>query len=382
MLVYYVLLTVSIAVGIPFCRKYNGEQNKRLVKMYLTLMFLAFFAVAAIRKSVGYDYNLYASWYNRIPFMSMEQLMSWSREKGFAIPLRILTLITHDFQPMFVIISLIIAVGIAVYIYKNSKSAYISVAVFICFGLYYNSMNFMRQMIAAIIISFALNYINSKQPLRYLVLVLFASCFHFSALLMLPMYFILRIKMNYVVLGIYTAVSAASFIFSEHVIGFATRYFYTAYDFDNRHMTTGIPIIYPVIFGIVFVLFFVFRKDLIKKRSLNSILINTYFFAVYFEFIGIKHSVISRFALLFLIAPLLALVPDLIQVVTEKIRCRFAREDNSNRGKPRVYAVIAITAFCIYGLAVHAILLHNNYNGVVPYRTIYHQSNIASGDLV
>jgi hypothetical protein len=385
LLIYFVLLIGAVAAGVPFCKKRDGEQNKLLVKIYLALVFLALFIIAAIRKSTGYDYNLYATWYNRLVFMNYEQLMAWSREKGFTVPLRILTVITRDFQPMFVIISFIIAAGVVVYIYKNSSSAYISVAAFISFGLYYNSMNFMRQIIAAIIVSFALNYIDSKQPLRYFILVLFASTMHFSALLMLPFYFILMIKMNYIVLGVYAAVSVVTFIFSEPIVEFATGYFYTEYVLDNPHMTAGLPVEYTVIFGIMFALYFIFRKDLIKKRSLNSILINAYWFAVYFEFIGIKHSVLSRFALLFLVAPLLALTPDLIQVIIEKIQVRFANSKGrdiyaehytTSNSKARVFSVLAVAAFCIYGLTVHTVLILNNYNGVVPYRTVYNYDSI------
>jgi hypothetical protein len=121
-------------------------------------------------------------------------------------------------------------------------------------------------------------------------------------------------------------------------------------------------------------LFFIFRRDLIRRRSLNSVLINAYFFAVYFEFIGIKHSVISRFALLFLIAPLLALLPDLILVIIQKIRDKFGSRPYVSQGKPRVLSILAVAAFCIYGLTVHALLLSNNYNGVVPYQTIFNYS--------
>jgi len=359
--VYYILLIGLTAAGIPLCKK-SGFSKRRIA--YLALVFAVMFAFAAFRRTTGYDYNLYATWYNQLIAADDAWITAWSREKGFAVLFKTFTLITADWQVMFAVISFIIAAGVTVYIGKYSECAFISVAAFISLGLYYNSMNFMRQFIAAVIASFALSYIDSRQPLRYFVLILFASCFHYSALLMIPFYFILMIRMNWIVLGAYCAAGAASFAFSKPIIGFVTRYFYKDYNvMTSPHVYMGLSPRYTVIFGILFVVFFLFREELIKKRSLNSVLINAYFFAVYFEFIGIKHSIIARFSLLFLIAPILALTPDVIMTVHQKIMSRL--------GSRKIHAVLAAAAFCVYGLTVNTVLLLNNYNGVIPYRTIW-----------
>ena len=385
MAVYYVLLIGLTALGIPLCKKWNlsggfserrianstEKQSKTLVKIYIFIVFSALFLVAALRETSGYDYNLYANWYVQIYYRDYDYLMGWSREKGFLIPVKILTLLTTHWHPMFVVIALIIAAGIAVYIYKFSSCAYISVAAFICIGLYYNSLNFMRQFIAAIIISFALNYIDTKQPMRFLVLVLFASCFHFSALIMIPFYFLLRIRPNWIVFGVFAAASAVSYIYSIPILLFFTKYIYSAYDpLNNYHRINGLSARYAIIFGTLFILIFLFRKALMRKRSLNKILINMYFYAIYFSVIGIKHSVVSRFALLFIIAPVIVLTPDLIQVIIEKIKKKCGKETLGDESRGRIFSALVITAFCIYGLTVNTILLINNYNGVVPYQLI------------
>jgi hypothetical protein len=368
------------ALGIPLCRKrgLSERQSKALLRIYLLLVFAAFFVIAAIREGTGYDYNLYAQWYERLIFDDYESVSAWSREKGFAVPLKILTVITLDKQPMFALISFFIAAGTVAYIYRNSNCACVSVAAFISLGFYYNSLNFMRQFTAAVIVAFALSCVASKQPVRFLVLVLFASCFHFSALLALPFYFILKIRMNLAVLSAYGVITVLSLVFSVPAIEFVTEYFYKGYvPTESVHMTVGLPATYTVIFALPFVPLFIFREELIKKRALNSVLINAYFFGLYFEILGMKHSVLSRFALLFFIAPVLALIPDAVLMVAQKTKDRFG----GAKGKGRLFPVVTLAAFCVYAFTVNAILLSVNYNGVVPYETIYGGGGSGSYDV-
>ena len=127
---------------------------------------------------------------------------------------KILTVISPDWFLMIALIGIAVSFGTALYIYKYSDCAYISLAAFITLGMFYTSLGFMRQTLAAIIVTFALHYIDSKQPLRFLVLVLFASCIHVSSLIMIPFYFILRIKLTRRLLSIYSSVSLFLFVFS------------------------------------------------------------------------------------------------------------------------------------------------------------------------
>ncbi|MDR1688372.1 MAG: EpsG family protein [Clostridiales bacterium] len=368
MTVYYALLIGAVVVGFPLCK----NQKPLYVKIYLSLVFAAFFAAAAVRNISGYDYNLYAGWYNELVFKNYDWLMSWSREKGFAVPFKILTVVTQHYQWMFVYIALVISVGVTLYIYKFSSKAYVSVALFISFGLYYNTLNFMRQFIAAIVCSFALSYIQSKQPLRFLVLVFFASCFHYSALLLIPFYLILKIKLNWVVLALYCVIAAVTYIYSNPIVEYVTEYFYKGYDpLESVHMLSGIPVRYVVFFAVLFAVCFFFRKELVKKRELNSVMLSAFFFCVYFQFLGTKHSILSRFSLLFMIAPVIVLLPDVITVIMDKITEKFGEEKKS-----KVYKALVISAFSVYSLVVHALLLANNYNGVVPYQTIFANSGL------
>lgn len=56
--------------------------------------------------------------------------------------------------------------------------------------LYPKTLNGIRQGIAAAIIFYAISYIPKRKPIKYILLVLLASLFHYSSLMMLPVYLI------------------------------------------------------------------------------------------------------------------------------------------------------------------------------------------------
>ncbi|MCH5203481.1 MAG: EpsG family protein [Oscillospiraceae bacterium] len=362
MLVYYLLLIGSLAIGIPLCRLKHGK------KIYCGLAGVALFLVAALRSGVGYDYNLYGNLFYQYQSESELFLSIHKEEKGFVIPVKYLAYATDDYQIMFVVIAAIITAAVMLYIYFYTEKAYLGVFCFLAFGVFFNSMCFMRQMIAASILLFAMQYIKKKQFYRFAVLVLFASVFHVSALVMLVFYFLLRIKMNWISLGVYSGILVLYFIFSEKALEFITKYVYTGYQLgSNAEITGGITPIYMIFFGIFFVLAFAVRKRLCEKDSFNNVLINCMFFDVFFEAMGAKHAVISRFAILFIIPAITVLVPQVITVYMELCKEKFGK----NKKKLMASKAAVLAAFAVFCTGMYTFMIVNNYNGVYPYQTIF-----------
>lgn len=79
---------------------------------------------------------------------------------------------------------------------------------FLLLSEYYCTMNFIRQSIAGIIALFALEFLKKKKFLPYLMIILVASTFHKSALILIPFFFINLIPLNKWVLAVYSAVTA------------------------------------------------------------------------------------------------------------------------------------------------------------------------------
>jgi len=361
--VYYMLFILAIVLGLL------TRYNQYFKIAYVLVMGFIFFILSAIRYDTGYDYNLYGGWYYNYMLQSAEELSIQKVEKGFSLPLKVLSDVFYEYQAMFVVIALVIAVLVMVYIYKYSSNVWVSVTAFLGFGLYFNSMNFMRQMIAALIVTYALRYIETKQFVRYFTIVLFASCFHFSALLMIPFYFILMIPLNWITLGIYTVVGGITYWKSYDILSFVTRYVYKGYDpTSNIEVTKGLPVGYVLIFSVLFVLAFLFRKKLIQQNPFHKITVNCAFFTMLFEFYGTRHTIVSRFALLFYIAPVLLLTPDIARILAHKIH-KLTQCKHYRAGTVGAYGAVVI---CLFGF--FSFYLIRNYNGVVPYQSMFTSS--------
>jgi len=360
----------AIIMGLFLCREKTGSKGKLI---YCVGAGAGLFAVAAIRYAVGYDYILYANWFGRLRFMSGTELTHWSREKGFAIPAKFLADMFPEPQIMFALIAFAVTAGVMLLIYKRSPVPWVSVAAFLTSGLFFISMNFMRQFIAAVIIAFALRYVAKKRFCRFAGLILFASVFHYSALLLLPFYFLLKIKLNYISLSLMLTASIIIYMFVTPLMDIATNFFYTRYDpVTHIEAANGLSPVYTIVFALFFALAFMLRNMLkIRNKHANTLLVSMYF-AVFFGLLGTSHAILSRLALLFIIAPILILSADIYTILRDLILLMFK---GSKKNTVVWGALVSLFFLCINGLYYHY-LLSVNFNGVVPYQTVFDRQEV------
>ena len=102
--------------------------------------------------------------------------------------------ITDDPQLFIFITALITNILIVIVLYKYSRMFELSLYVYITYGMYLTSMNGIRQFLAAAIVFTATKYLFNGDWKKYIVVVLVASTFHQSALILLPIYFLVRRK--------------------------------------------------------------------------------------------------------------------------------------------------------------------------------------------
>lgn len=362
MLIYYILLALACA-GMPLCGKKCGKWGKIV---YCAVFAVLITVVSAIRFQVGYDFNSYGMIYADMFFRDVDDLQLIKLEKGFLMPMYFFSLGFENYWTIFVYTSIAIYLPIFALIYFNSSKPWISVCAFLCFGIFFNSLCFLRQIMAAVLLAYAVKYVCGKNYLRFIIFVVAASAFHWSALAMAVLYFFLRIKPSWIYLGIVSAGTILFCIFSHSAMLFLTEkfYMYKVYNPDTSgEATIGLPPRYTVMFGVLFIVCFLFRKKLIEKNPNNGVYINCLMFTTVFEAMGMRHAILSRFALLTYLPPILYLLPDAAEVVFD-----YAREK-----KGRLGGILSAAAAAVYSVAFYTILMINNYNGVVPYTTQFNR---------
>ncbi|MDR6878642.1 EpsG family protein [Bacillus sp. 3255] len=178
----YLAKPVAIGSGPPMVKP-----NK-----WLTVIVMATFAlVAGLRNNIG-DTVFYIHSY-RITDFTWEAVKA-EKDIGFGILQMILKSYTDNPQLLIFITALVTNVLIIYVFYKYSRLFELSVYVYITSGLYIVSMNGVRQFLASAIVFAATKYLFEGNWKKYFLIVAFASLFHGSALILIPVYFIVRRK--------------------------------------------------------------------------------------------------------------------------------------------------------------------------------------------
>ena len=119
-----------------------------------------------------------------------------TKDKGFAVfSCLIKILITDNYRVYLLIIAAIQGLILALVFRKYSSDYWLSVFLFIAATDYISWMfNGIRQFIAVVIVLAGTKWLLEKRYIPYIILVLFASLFHQTALIMIPIAFIVRGK--------------------------------------------------------------------------------------------------------------------------------------------------------------------------------------------
>lgn len=166
-------------------RAYVLKPNKALVFFVMTSMVL----VAGLQNNVG-DTVYYMHSYNITQF-NLETI-KFEGDFGFNLYQMVLQSVSSDPQLLIFMTALLTHVLIIAVFYNYVKLFELSVFVFIASGLYTVSMNGIRQFLAAAIIFTATKYLIEGHFKKFAIIVLLAATIHTSALVFLPLYFVVR----------------------------------------------------------------------------------------------------------------------------------------------------------------------------------------------
>lgn len=163
------------------------KPNKILVFGALASLIL----ISGLRSNIG-DTFFYRHLYEQNDF-TWDYILA-HKDVGFGILQMVLKMYSDDAQIMIFSTALITNVLIVLVLYKYTRVFELSLYVYITGGLFLVSMNGIRQVFAAAIIFTATKFLIEGNWKKYILIVLFASAFHQSALILIPIYFLVRFK--------------------------------------------------------------------------------------------------------------------------------------------------------------------------------------------
>ena len=190
MIVYFILLLIVVLAAFQAGKvKYSTE-----TRLFLVLMYVAMVLVAGLRdRTVGTDTGSYVNAFmSTNNFSDIYKVTAHGEELGLAV-LGYLVHQISDEYPIFLTAIALIVIGCYQYLIVNYSSRWVvSNFVFITMGFYTFFFNGARQGIACAICALAIGPLIKRKFAPYLIIVLLATLFHKTAIVMLPIYFIVH----------------------------------------------------------------------------------------------------------------------------------------------------------------------------------------------
>ena len=150
-------------------------------------VFLVLFA--GLRGELGTDYNTNLRYYESL----LEGTGSInSIEPAYFVLARFL----KSYENYILIIAVIAVLTKAIFIYKESEYAIVSLTLYYSYAFLQFDMGIIRQGLAIACTFWAVKYIENRQLTRFLLICLAAMMFHYSAMIFIPTYFIVSKKLS------------------------------------------------------------------------------------------------------------------------------------------------------------------------------------------
>ena len=236
-MIYLFMTLLSVILAVIY-KEYDDryslkrrEGDFRKSRTAAVLSVLPFIAVAGFRYDVGTDYL-----YTYVPnFKEIANGQDSYFEWGFYLLNKVIQLYTLDYFWLFLVCAAITYIMVFDCIYRYLKDPAFGIFLFVATTSFFVSLNTTRQYMAIAFFLWALRYIKRKELGKYVVAILLGSLFHYSILIMLPLYFLCRIRYRpvagFVIVGLSYAVTS---LLRVILTGFFAQRRYGAY-FDSSY---------------------------------------------------------------------------------------------------------------------------------------------------
>lgn len=196
MTIYYCVLLCAVCLGLfndSYNKGLNVDKGNRKLNTFSIVFFLIIVSVSALRYNVGADYGQYIwnfDWYVNAKLT----LSDWRTEPGIVILAKFFDLFCHDAYLYVSFLSVVTVVTFLTIINRESSRSWLSFSLFILLGIWASTFNGVRQYLASAIIFVGYIFIIDGKFKYWCVTVFFASLFHMTAWVILPIYFLARRK--------------------------------------------------------------------------------------------------------------------------------------------------------------------------------------------
>lgn len=350
MFIYILILCLLFLLACldPYLRL---DSTKRKLFLFVGCALSVF---AGIRYDVGVDYTNYEDLYE------LSDDLYQMKEIGFIKIIELFNWLGLPFSLFCLCYSLLTVLLVCCFIEKYSPYVYLSLFIYYALGNYFfSSFNAMRQALAVAIFINSLSLVSEKKLWKYSFnVIVSACCVHFSSLILLPLYFLLRKRYATIVKIIVICGTVVLSKFVVQLIAISPYRIYLAFE----NFASSVPLTFYLIGGIaVFTFLYSLKHPEWEKKHLilsNMNLATMLLLCLLFLYNGtqlvmIFNRILSYFTMIYIVVvPLL--LRELYFVSNRKL------------------IIIMISCF-FFVLCSWSLMQNGELNNMIPYKTIFNR---------
>lgn len=365
-IIFYTIIVISTCVFAALSQKrklkshtiFGEYYETKIFKTLLAFSFIIPWLVSSLRYNVGADYFNYINMYHEIYSSGfIESLLSLRSEPGYILLNSFVAIIFNNSQYIFFASSFITLF----FVYKSiiNKSNYINAGLSILVYMtlfYFGSLTTVRLSIAVAIILYSYKFLETRNFKKHFLYVILASCFHFTALGILPISYLISKKykfrisfyiycITFIIILVFGFEPITSFILGD------TKYSAYLNDYESINLTTKNLInIYLLKLPLLFIVIF-FKGRLESLFKGMNLYIKLFFLEFILTLFLIQVPLIDRF-LLYLSISHIIIIPSIITVA------------NKNE-KPIIFI------YFFYYILLRFYLFELDYPPIIPYQVFW-----------
>lgn len=344
---FFTLVLAFGFIGDVSRRSIGGANTSVLYNATLFCISVVLIIIMAIRVEVGTDYLVYVEHARHMQELTFREAV-FEYEFFFIVFSEISYSLFGSMQFFYLIIGLVIVTPFALSIKYYDESQFYVFLFFFVTTVFFISMNAMRQMASFSIVFYALRYLRDRGR-YFLFLVLFASLWHYSAIVYLSIYILDRINLRRIYLPILvsfilfkSALNSLMIHFIEEA-GLPGKFYFLVQEGASSKLLIVISLVVFFLFN-----FFVKRDKNDANLFYNIALVN----------VGVSvfaDGIPGAYRLVYIFFPFYCFIsPFMIR---------------NSRIKPRiVMAIVLLGTFSVYFYRQQIL---GNANEILPYQTIF-----------
>ncbi len=192
MLQTIVVYNLMLLLGTGFAYLHSKSRNGIYSKIFLGLSFLSICIPAVIRYDIGPDYSTYLEIFKNYQGNIID---SGAKEYSLYLINRTFFFLERGYIG---VIGVFFTVSLVI-LYSIARKNYLHYTVFFFMILpvgYFTFDDQLRQVMAIMIFVYSVRFIEKKNPIKYFACIALATFFHYSAMVLLPIYYLARINFS------------------------------------------------------------------------------------------------------------------------------------------------------------------------------------------